>query len=149
MTLAAENLLSMLQTNWALSDPPGSLISWNNKRVDEKTFMADPTKLYTVTVFAKSAKVKPKALNWWRVDELVQVDILVKVNPASAGTALSAQFTRRNNMRDQVRTLVHHNQRNITNVSFANIVSEPDLLDLENLLRYTGLVNCLYFHQLT
>jgi hypothetical protein len=149
MTIAAENLLSMLQTNWDLTDPSGSQISWNNKRVDEKTFIADPTKLYAVTVFTKTSKSKPKALNWWQVDELVQVDILVKVDGTSAGTALSAQFTRRNNMRDQVRTLIHHNQRTITNVQFASIVSEPDMKELENMLRYTGLVNCLYFHQLT
>jgi hypothetical protein len=149
MTIAAENVLSTLQTNWGLSDPPATAISWNNKRVDTKSFLSDVTKTYAVIVFTKTSKQKPISLNWWRVDEQVQVDILVKVNPTSAGTSLSAQFTRRNNMRDQIRTLIHHYERSISGVQFANIIAEPDLLELENLVRGTLLVNCLYFHQLT
>jgi hypothetical protein len=149
MTIAAENVLSVLQTNWGLVDPAAGQISWDKKRVDQKAFISDVTKTYQITVFTKTTKQKPIALNWWRIDELVQVDILVKVNPASAGTSLSMQFTRRNNMRDQVRTLIHHYQRSILGVQFANIVGEPDLLELENLVRGTLLVNCLYFHQLT
>jgi hypothetical protein len=149
MTIAAENILSMLQANWALADPAATLITWNNKRVDEKAFLSDPTQNYAVTVFTKTCKEKAISLNWWRVDEVVQIDVLVKVVATSAGAALTTQFTRRNNMRDQVRTLIHHNQRNITGVQFANIVSEPDLAELESLTRYTALVNCLYFHQLT
>jgi hypothetical protein len=149
MTVAAENVLSIIQTNWGLSDPAAAAISWNNKRVDTKTFLSDVTKTYAVIVFTKASKQKPISLNWWRVDEQVQVDIFVKVNPASAGTSLSAQFTRRNNMRDQVRTLIHHYEKSIPGVQFANIIAEPELLELENLVRGTLLVNCLYFHQLT
>jgi hypothetical protein len=149
MTIAAENLLSIIQTYWGLADPAAAQISFNNKRIDQKTFLSDITKTYAVTVFTKTTKQRAISLNWWRVDEQVQVDILVKVNAASAGTSLSAQFTRRNNMRDQVRTLVHRYQRSIPGVQFANIVAEPDLLELENLVRGTLFVNCLYFHQLT
>jgi hypothetical protein len=144
MTSIAQNVETCLFNNW--NDSVGvskNDIQWTVNRVDVALWAKSGTKNYLIAVYSPGATTsRPISHSWWRVEEVVTVDVAVK-------TSVSGAYDKRTILQNEIRRIIHAYQTSITDVSFAFLSREPVQVEAENMLRLTLLVTCVYFHQKT
>jgi hypothetical protein len=144
MTSIAENVKTCLYNNW--NDSVGVAktdIYWTTQRVDVAMWAKSGTKNYLIAVYSPGAiSSRPISHSWWRVEEVITVDVAVKAS-------VSGAYDKRTTLQNEIRRIIHSYQTSISDVSFAFISREPVQVEGENLLRLTLLVTCVYFHKKT
>jgi len=141
MTSIAQNVETCLFNNW--NDSVGvskNDIQWTVNRVDVALWAKSGTKNYLIAVYSPGATTsRPISHSWWRVEEVVTVDVAVKAS-------VSGAYDKRTILQNEIRRIIHSYQTSITGVSFAFLSREPIQVEAENMLRLTLLVTCVYFH---
>ena len=142
MTSIAENVKTCLYNNW--NDSVGVAkndIYWTVNRVDVALWAKSGTKNYLIAVYSPGATTsRPISHSWWRVEEVVTVDVAVKAS-------VSGAYDKRTILQNEIRRIIHAYQTAMgPPISFAFESREPIQVEAENLLRLTILVTCVYFH---
>jgi hypothetical protein len=144
MASIAENVKTCLFNNW--NDSVGVAkndIYWTTQRVDVAMWAKSSSKNYLIAVYSPGTTVsRPISHSWWRVEEVITVDVVVKAS-------VSGAYDKRAIIQNEIRRIIHAFQTSISDVSFAFISREPVQVEGENLLRLTLLVTCIYFHKKT
>jgi len=142
MASTSESVKTCLFNNW--NDTIGVAkadVEWTVSRVDVAMWAHGSPYNYLIAVYSPGATTsKPISHSWWRIEEVVTVDVIVKASVASA-------YDKRTAIQNEVRRIIHSNQTTITGVSLAYESREPTQVEAQNLLRLVMLVTCLYFHQ--
>jgi hypothetical protein len=147
----AYNLKTELVNDWQLGTPLSSAdIEWTNYRKQVGVWQGAGTKKILIAVFNPgTTSSRPLSANWWRIDEQVRIDVLIKVGSSGGTSTIDTDYTNRDTIRNEILRIVHLKQTGITGVNFAYPTREPIQNEAENLLYLTIFVNCVYFHQKT
>jgi hypothetical protein len=144
MASTAENVRTCLYNNW--NDSVGVAkndIYWTTQRIDVAMWAKSGTKNFLIAVYSPgTTSSRPISHSWWRVEEVITVDVAVKAS-------VSGAYDKRTILQNEIRRIIHSYQTSITDVSFAFISREPVQVEAENILRLTLLVTCVYFHKKT
>jgi hypothetical protein len=137
----AENLKTTIYNNWnnAIGIAKAD-IQWTVNRVDVALWAKGSTKNFLIAVYSPGAtSSKPISQGWWRIEEVITVDVVVKAN-------VSGAYDKRTAMQNELRRIIHTYQTSISDVSFAYESRQPIQVEAENFLRFTMLVTCVFFH---
>ena len=138
----SDNLNALLQAHWVDAQAvPKAKIFWGTRQFDLPKQLTQVSQVYLITTYKVSpARVKPLSLSWWQTDELITVEVAVKVSSTCASD--------REKMVEMIRNIIHTYQTGLSGVNFISIIAEKSG-DAENLLRHTFTVNARYFHKKT
>jgi hypothetical protein len=142
MTDTAQVISQTLQSNWSLSSPKASDISWPCTRFES----ADLTKItqnYVVACYNPASPVasEPLSREVWQLTEDVVVDVIVRVT----GTAQQA-LDARESVRLEIYRILHSNELSIPGIPVAYVAREPYKVESPDLARIALQVKCKTFH---